>query len=335
MKKLLPGIACLIISGTLAGCSTQTTRGEGNELGELKRQIEQLSIENSALQLKIEEQRKEMEQTNSNDGAVYSAKDIEEYPQTLYKKISLDIDMDEIDEIIELYVNAEKMETGGFAWDDGQTWLLVVKDGDKSYPLYNNYVQLGSIDFSMATFDGIPGIIMIETMHADKSVHKFSYDQEVKGFVKETLYKKENMFDQYNQPASFALFTDAYKRMKEAFANKAIEALEAGDRNSQDIHDRAMVFEPILVDLRDAQRLFETAGELNPALSVSIDSALNMLNQMVINPPTADQFDQLRSIHEVFNVGEEEQLIIEEKNQIHPDIINKFQMLDSIFNGNY
>ena len=98
-----------------------------------------------------------------------------------------------------------------------------------------------------------------------------------------------------------------------------------------DIHDRAMVFEPILVDLRDAQRLFETAGELNPALSVSIDSALNMLNQMVINPPTADQFDQLRSIHEVFNVGEEEQLIIEEKNQIHPDIINKFQMLDSIF----
>lgn len=333
MKKWLPGIACLIIIGTLAGCSTQTTGGGGNEIGELKRQIEQLSIENSALKNTIEEQRKEIELATSNDSSVFMAKDIDEYPRSLYKKITFDIDMDEKDEIIELYVNADKMENGGFAWDDGQTWLLVVKDGERTYPLYNNYVQLGSIDFSPAIFDGKPGIVILEGMHANKSVHKFSYDHDADGFVKETVFKKENMFDHYNHPASYAFFNDAYILMKGALKDKSIKALEASDSNLQDLHERTMIFDPILADLGNAQSLFETVGELNPNLSVSLTNLVDLFNQMAINPPTLEQMNQIRSIQEVFMEAEEDQLIIEGENQIHPNIVQKLQRINTILNG--
>ncbi|WP_313800377.1 hypothetical protein [Cytobacillus sp.] len=334
MKKWLSGIACVIISGTLAGCSMQTTGGEGDEIGELKRQIEQLSIENSTLKNTVEEQRKEMELTTSNDSSVFIAKAIEEYPRSLYKKRIYDIDMDEKEEIIELYVNAEKMENGGFAWDDGQTWLLVVKDGEQSYPLYNNYVQLGSIDFSPAIFDGKPGIVMLEEMHANKSIHKFSFDPDAGGFVKETVFKKENMFDQYNQPASYAFFNDAYTLMKGTLKDKVIKALEASDSNLHDLQERTMLFDPILADLRNAQILFETVGELNPALRVSITNVVDLLNQMAINPPTLEQMNQLRSIHEVFLNAEGDQLIIEGENQIHPDVVQKLQRIETILKGN-
>ncbi|KOP71011.1 hypothetical protein AMS60_23435 [Bacillus sp. FJAT-21945] len=333
MKRILLCIVFLIVTAMLAGCTNQTNAAEANEIIKLKRQIEQLSIENKALQNTVEEQRKALEATSNNGYATILAKDIENYPRSLYKEITLDIDMDGEDELIELYVNAEKMENGVFAWDDGQTWLLVVNDGEKTYPLYDGFVQLGSIDFSTATFDGKPGIVIIEMWHSDKSVHKLIYDHEAKGFIKETLYKKENLFQQYNQPASYAFFSDAYILMKQAFTNKAVQALEASENNLQEIHDRAAIFDPILVDLGNAQRLFETASELNPELSVSLDSALNTLNQMVINQPTAEQMNQLRYIYEMFLEYEIDHLIIEEENQIHPEIKKKLQRMNNIFNG--
>ena len=154
------------------------------------------------------------------------------------RKLTVDIDGDGEEEVIELYVNAGKMENGLFAWDDGQNWLLVVKDGEKTYPLFDDYVQLGSIDFSTTTFDRKPGIVMIKTQHSDRTVQKFTYDKNEKGYQKETFYKKENTNDHYNQPASYAFFKDAYKLMDMAFTTKTISVLEASEKTLQDSQER-------------------------------------------------------------------------------------------------
>ena len=194
MRRLLLGIVCLV--GILVGCTDQSNTDQTKDINELKEQIEQLSLEKDALLNTVEEERKALElamnQQVNNDYSMILAKDIEKYPQTLYKKTTVDIDGDGEEEVIELYVNAGKMENGLFAWDDGQNWLLVVKDGEKTYPLFDDYVQLGSIDFSTTTFDRKPGIVMIKTQHSDRTVQKFTYDENEKGYQKETFYKKEN-----------------------------------------------------------------------------------------------------------------------------------------------
>jgi hypothetical protein len=60
------------------------------------------------------------------------AKEIESYPLSLYDQTTFDLDGDGEQEQIEMYVNAEQDEKGEYMWDDGQNWLLVVKDGDQT-----------------------------------------------------------------------------------------------------------------------------------------------------------------------------------------------------------
>lgn len=334
MRKSLLGIVCLV--GILVGCAAQANTDQTNDINDLKKKIEQISLENEALLKTLEEDRKALElamnQQVNDDYSIISAIDIEKYPQTLYKKTTLDIDEDGVEEVIELYVNAGKMENGLFAWDDGQTWLLVVKDGENTYPLFDDYVQLGSIDFSTTTFDGKPGIVMLMTHHSNRTVQKFTYDKNEKGYQKETFYKKENMNDQYNQPASYAFFEDAYKLMEMAFTDKALVALEASENTLQDSQERMAIMEQILEDIRNAQQLLEMVSELNRELNVSLDSAIELLNQMVNNPPTAEQMNQLRSIHNVFKEIGNGDLIIEEENQIHPKVKEKLQRIGFILN---
>ncbi|WP_342506023.1 hypothetical protein [Sporosarcina sp. FSL K6-2383] len=334
MKRRLIGIACL--AGILVGCTDQSNADQPKEITELKNQIEQIKVENDALLNTLAEEREAheqlMNQQVNNDYAMIIAKEIETYPQTLYKKTALDIDGDDEEEIIELYVNAGKSENGLFAWDDGQKWLLVVKDGEKTYPLFDDYVQLGSIDFSMTTFDGKPGIVMLKTQHSDRTVQKFTYDKNEKGYQKETVYKKENMQNHYNHPASYGFFEDAYNLMEMAFTTKTLVALEASETTLQDSQERMTIIEPILVDVLNAQGLLGIVGELNQELNVSLDGAIDLLNQMVNKPPTAEQLNQLTSIHSVFKEMVTSDLISEKDNQMHPEVKEKLQGLDFILN---
>ncbi|WP_153009904.1 hypothetical protein [Sporosarcina koreensis] len=332
MRKLLLGSVCLI--GMLSGCTDQTNADQTNEINELKKQIEQISSEKDAFVNTLEEEKKALEldlnQQVNNDYSMIVAKDIEKYPQTLYKTTTLDMDGDGEEEVIELHVNAGKTENGVFAWDDGQTWLLVVKDGEKTYPLFDDFVQLGSIDFSIARFDGKLGIVMIMRSHSDRIVQKFTYDKKENGYQKETFYKKENTNDQYNEPASYAFFDDAYKLMDMAFTTKMLPVLEASENTLQGNEERRVIIEPILEGAYNAERLLEMAAELNRELNVSLDSTINMLNQLINKPPTADQMNQLQSIHDVFKDIETEDIIMKEENRIHPEIREKFQRLDFI-----
>jgi len=334
MRRLLLGIVCLV--GALVGCTDQSNTDQTEDINELKEQIEQLSLEKDALLNTVEEERKTLElamnQQVNSDYSMILEKEIEKYPQTLYKKTLEDIDGDGEEEVIELYVNAGKTGNGLFAWDDGQDWLLVVKDGEKTYPLFDDFVQLGSIDFSTTTFDRKPGVVMIKAQHSDKTVQKFTYDKNEKGYQKETFYKRENTNNHYNQPASYAFFKDAYKLMDMAFTTKTLSVLEASEKTLQDAQERRLIIEPILVDIYNAQGLLEMAAELNRELNVSLDGAIDLLNQMVNKPPTAEQMNQLKSIHDVFKKIGTDDLIINEENQIHPEVSEKLQRLDFILN---
>ena len=88
------------------------------------------------------------------------------------------------------------------------------------------------------------------------------------------------------------------------------------------------IIEPILVDVYNAQRLLEIVAELNRELNVSLDGAIDLLNQMVNKPPTDEQMNQLRSIHDVFKDIGIDDLIIEKENQIHPEVKEKLQRID-------
>ena len=236
MWRLLLGIVCIV--GILVGCTKQSNIGQTKDINELNEKIEQLSLEKDALLNTVEEERKALElamnQQLNNDYSMILAEDIGKYPQTLYKTTTVDIDGDGEEEAIELYVNAGKMENGLFAWDDGQNWLLIVKDGEKTYPLFDDFVQLGSIDFSTTTFDKKPRIVMIKAQHSDRTVQIFTYDKDEKGYLKETFYKKENTNNHYNKAASYAFFNDAFKLMEMAFTTKALSVLEASEKSLQD-----------------------------------------------------------------------------------------------------
>lgn len=335
MTKRLLGVVCL--AGILAGCTNQST-DQTEELNELKVQVEQLSLENQELIKTVAEERKGFdlalnEQVN-HDYAMILSQAIEVYPQTLYKKASVDLDEDGTEEQIELYVNAEKMENGLFAWDDGQNWLLVVKDGEETYPLFNDYVQLGSIDFSTTIFDEQPGIVMLTAQHADRTVQKFTYDQHKNGYQKETFYKKENSNNYYNEAASHAFFKDAFTLMDHAFTTTTIKFLEASEPSLQDDQKRRELLEPILADLYNANSLLEMTVELNRALHVSLSGTIDLLHEMANHPPIAEQLNQLTAIHKLFKEIEPDELIMKEENQIQPNIAEKLKRLDFIVNEN-
>lgn len=335
MTKRLLGVVCL--AGILAGCTNQNT-DQSEEMNELKAQVEQLALENQELVKTVAEERKGFdlalnEQVN-HDYAMILSQAIEAYPQTLYKKASVDLDEDGEEEQIELYVNAEKMGNGLFAWDDGQNWLLVVKDGDKTYPLFNDYVQLGSIDFSTTIFDEQPGIVMMKAQHADRTVQKFTYNQHKNGYQKETFYKKENSNNYYNEAASHAFFKDAFTLMDHAFTTTTIKFLEASEPSLQDDQKRSELLEPILADLYNANSLLEMTVELNRALNVSLSGTIDLLHEMANHPPTAEQLNQLTAIHKLFKEIEPDELIMKEENQIQPSVAEKLQRLDFIINEN-
>ncbi len=336
MRKILFGIVFFIVAGILASCSNQTNTDQAIEIEEFKTQIEQLSLENEALHNTVGELGTALEamQNANSDYSTILAKDIEKYPQTLYKTSTLDIDEDGQDEVIELFVNAQKMENGVIGWDDGQTWLLIVKDGETTYPLFDDFVQMGTIDFSTTTFDKKPGIVMLKTWQHDRIVQRFTYDHDAKGYVKHTIYKKENMGQQYNQTASYAFFEDAYELMKLAFTDKAEIALAASESELQDFRNRLAIYDPIYAELLNAQRLFVIVGELNPELQVTLGSALDLLNEMVRNLPTLEQMKQLRDIHAVFIESDSGDLVVEEENKIHPNIMEKMKKINFILKGN-
>ncbi|MCM3359614.1 hypothetical protein [Psychrobacillus sp. MER TA 171] len=332
MRGFLLGIVCLI--GILVGCTDQSDTDQANEINKLKKQLEQLSLEKDNLEEEKNTLELAMSEEANRDYSMILAKDIEKYPYALYKTASIDIDEDGEDEIIELHVDAGKMENGRYGWDDGQKWLLVVKDGDKTYPLFDEYVQLGYIDFSTTTFEKKPLIVMIKAQHSDRTVQSFKFDKDEQGYLKETFYKKENTNNHYNETASYAFFQEAFQFIDMAFTTNA-SFIQESEKDLQDEEKRWLAIGPMIEDISNAERLLEMATNLNPELTVvSLANLINLLYQIDNKPPTSEQMNQLKSIQGVFKEIDSANSILEEENRIHPEIVEMVEKVNLILKKN-
>ncbi len=139
-------------------------------------------------------------QTNAGTVAVESEKKAVE-PTRLPEKIATwselnrytgDVDGDGADEDVILMTSAERGVDDEIIWDDGQDWILYVKDRDISYVLLNKYVQAGNVYFEVLDYytnnGAEPRINVIVSTGAGFNLNSYSFDNERNIYLEETVY---------------------------------------------------------------------------------------------------------------------------------------------------
>lgn len=109
---------------------------------------------------------------------------------TKIEEVKIDLDRDGREDTLGLYTTAQRDEQGNMMWDDGQNWLLLVQSGAQFYPLMAEYVQLGSVYFTVSKYieDGTIKVSTIVPTGANLSLVNYHFDWEKEGFVEESLY---------------------------------------------------------------------------------------------------------------------------------------------------
>lgn len=112
---------------------------------------------------------------------------------TKINEFNVDLDMDLKEDYLGLYTTAERDKQGTLMWDDGQNWLLLVQSGDKFYPLYFEYVQLGSVYFTVSKYseDTTTIVTAIVPTGSNLKLINYKYDKDKQGFVEESIYNSE------------------------------------------------------------------------------------------------------------------------------------------------
>lgn len=113
---------------------------------------------------------------------------------TKLDEFSSDLDLDNSEEKIGLYTHAEQDVNGKMMYNDGQDWLLAVWDGEKVYPLLSEYVQNGSVYFTVSkngiedASKEISHVNVIINTGAKFSVITYSFNKDKGGFVERNVY---------------------------------------------------------------------------------------------------------------------------------------------------
>ena len=110
---------------------------------------------------------------------------------TLLDSASLDFNEDGKDEIISMYTTAPKDENGKMVWDDGQKWFLIVNNEDTEYVLFDDYVQLGTLNFWLFSSKDKHHIMTLQTGSAVLKLSDYMYDNEKGTFVKKEIFNPE------------------------------------------------------------------------------------------------------------------------------------------------
>jgi len=94
---------------------------------------------------------------------------------------------------LELYVYAEQTD-GEIAWNDGQNWYLIVRDGEKIYRLMDEvYVQMGQVSYwSYWSYDEeAPHLLVMVTEGAGIRVYSYVYDKQADVFYQSEVFASE------------------------------------------------------------------------------------------------------------------------------------------------
>ncbi len=112
--------------------------------------------------------------------------DTEDY--SVLDSYKFDLNEDGKEETIALYTTAQKDSNGKIMWDDGQIWVLAVHGDNNDYELYNNYVQLGSIQFYIFTADDTFHVTTVENTTAGLKLIDYVYNNAEDSFIPEIHY---------------------------------------------------------------------------------------------------------------------------------------------------
>lgn len=200
MKKALLIIFFVILLFTLSSCSDQRDTEElarvqenvanlEKEIELKNNEIEILEDENKALNEKIAKLETE---NNIIHSKVTNTISLENY--TLLEKYEIDFDNDNKNETVELYAQVG-IYNGEYLWDDGQRWMLLVRDDERSYVLFDDYVQLGSIKVKIykSFNDSSYHIISILEVGAGYEINDYVYDAENGYFVERLIGEDSNL----------------------------------------------------------------------------------------------------------------------------------------------
>lgn len=91
--------------------------------------------------------------SEKNMESIQSTKNFSTDERTLLERTYDDTDSDGDKESIELYTSAEIARDGRIGWDTGHQWVLLVRKGEEVFPLFDDYVQHGELQFWIASFN--------------------------------------------------------------------------------------------------------------------------------------------------------------------------------------
>ncbi|HVS62656.1 MAG TPA: hypothetical protein VMT85_04025 [Thermoanaerobaculia bacterium] len=106
----------------------------------------------------------------------------------LLDSVTLDLDADGADEVVELFAAVEEDEQGRRMWDDGQRWMLRVRETGSSdgegWVLFDDFVQLGRLSFrAVETTEPSPVLVLELSTGAGVRVWTLRYEPDGDAFV--------------------------------------------------------------------------------------------------------------------------------------------------------
>jgi len=290
-------LGLLILS--LTACKNNENEALGEKIEDLEERLVYMTEQKRSMEKTLIEQEDARKQ-KIRDEQVIEARAIEQYPESLYKEETVDLDGDGEKEIVELYVNASKFG-GVWGWDDGHMWLLVVKDGNKTYPLFHDWVQMGQMNFAIMDEKYPRRITMFKTEHRYNHVNVFKFNDDKSVFEIEHQYKENGSLSvKQDQLVSVSLYEEGYQAVDEGLSHQLDEVLKVDFEEVEDRVERARIVAPLIHHLSTANKWFNIAEHLGEDHNVTLDRLLEFVDSFSSDEPQEGKVSKLKQIQEIY-----------------------------------
>lgn len=121
---------------------------------------------------------------------IYSSSPEDISQLTMLETFKYDFDVDGTEEEINLYTSAQKDNNGEIMWDDGQVFKLIIHDTNENFVLFDEYVQLGKVNYYVYLEKDVFTISIISPRTASLTITDYVYDKDVNGFLEKKLIEK-------------------------------------------------------------------------------------------------------------------------------------------------